>query len=167
MSTLEQDPKSIPRLEPQVAIITIGPSNSPFRAPNPSHTYLLSIFIHLHICFQFSQYRFPSLNTSPNSSNGLRINLVSFHRFGVRNPYVLPTAMNVALSVFSRVLVEPEEEVYASSTPASCRRRFTAGEATRPVPRGAGMSCSIQRKVSTSVFGLFDSGLGEMKGEGF
>lgn len=48
--------------------------------------------------------------------------------------------MKVALRVFSRVLVEPEEEVYASWTPASWRRRLTAGEATRPVPRGAGIS---------------------------
>ena len=53
---------------------------------------------------------------------------------------MLPTATNVAFNVFSRVLVEPAEEVYTSCTPASCRSRFTAGEATRPVPRGAGMS---------------------------
>ena len=36
---------------------------------------------------------------------------VSFHRFGVRKPYVLPTATNVAFSVFSSVFVEPAEEV--------------------------------------------------------
>lgn len=50
--------------------------------------------------------------------------------------------MKQALSVFSSVLVLPDEAVYASLTPASCRRRLTAGEATRPVPRGAGISCS-------------------------
>lgn len=54
---------------------------------------------------------------------------------------MLPTATKVALRVFSSVLVDPAEDVYASWTPASCKRRFTAGEATRPVPRGAGMSC--------------------------
>ena len=57
---------------------------------------------------------------------------------------MLPTAMNVALSVFSRVFVEPADEVYASSTPASWRRRLTAGDATRPVPRGAGINYTTQ-----------------------
>lgn len=69
------------------------------------------------------------------------MSFVSFHRLGVKKPYVLDTATKVALSVFSSVLVDPAEDVYESSTPASWRRRFTAGEATRPVPRGAGMSC--------------------------
>lgn len=53
---------------------------------------------------------------------------------------MLPTATKVALRVFSSVLVDPAEDVYTSCTPASWRRRFTAGEATSPVPRGAGMS---------------------------
>jgi hypothetical protein len=53
---------------------------------------------------------------------------------------VLDTATKVALRVFSRVLVEPADEVYESSIPASWRNRLTAGEATRPVPRGAGIS---------------------------
>lgn len=57
-------------------------------------------------------------------------------------------AAKVAFSVFSRVLVEPEEEVYASSIPASCRRRLTAGEATREVPRGAGISWKIDCQLS-------------------
>lgn len=39
------------------------------------------------------------------------MSLVSFHKLGVRKPYVLETAANVALSVFSRVLVEPDDEV--------------------------------------------------------
>jgi hypothetical protein len=39
------------------------------------------------------------------------MSFVSFHRLGVRYPYVLPTATKVALRVFSRVLVEPEEDV--------------------------------------------------------
>jgi hypothetical protein len=39
------------------------------------------------------------------------MSFVSFHRLGVRYPYVLPTATKVALRVFSRVLVEPDEEV--------------------------------------------------------
>jgi hypothetical protein len=39
------------------------------------------------------------------------MSLVSFHRLGVKYPYVLPTATKVAFKVFSRVLVEPEEEV--------------------------------------------------------
>jgi len=39
------------------------------------------------------------------------MSLVSAHRLGVRKPYVLETAAKVALSVFSRVLVEPEDEV--------------------------------------------------------
>jgi hypothetical protein len=68
------------------------------------------------------------------------MSLVSFHKLGVRKPYVLETAWKVALRVFSRVFVDPADEVYASWTPASWRRRLTAGEATRPVPRGAGMS---------------------------
>ena len=56
---------------------------------------------------------------------------------------MLETAVNVALSVFSSVLVEPDEAVYASETPASWRKRLTAGEATRPVPRGAGMRRTV------------------------
>jgi hypothetical protein len=39
------------------------------------------------------------------------MSLVSFHRLGVRNPYELEMAAKVALRVFSRVLVEPAEEV--------------------------------------------------------
>jgi hypothetical protein len=39
------------------------------------------------------------------------MSFVSFHRLGVRYPYVLPTATKVALRVFSRVLVEPDEDV--------------------------------------------------------
>ena len=57
------------------------------------------------------QYLFPSLSTSPNSSNGLRLSVASFHRFGVRKPYVLPTATKVAFNVFSSVFVDPAEEV--------------------------------------------------------
>ncbi len=38
------------------------------------------------------------------------MSLVSFHRLGVRKPYVLETAVKVALRVFSRVLVEPDDE---------------------------------------------------------
>jgi len=39
-----------------------------------------------------------------------------------------------------------------SSTPASWRRRLTAGDATRPVPRGAGMSweCQFSTQLSSS-----------------
>lgn len=48
--------------------------------------------------------------------------------------------MKVALRVFSKVFVDPEEAVYASCTPANCKSRLTAGEATRPVPRGAGIN---------------------------
>lgn len=73
------------------------------------------------------------------------MSLVSFHKLGVKYPYVLAAATKVAFKVFSRVLVEPEEEVYASSTPASWRRRLTAGDATRPVPRGAGISWKGER----------------------
>jgi hypothetical protein len=39
------------------------------------------------------------------------MSFVSFHKLGVRKPYVLPTATKVALRVFSRVLVDPEEAV--------------------------------------------------------
>jgi hypothetical protein len=41
-----------------------------------------------------------------------------------------------------------------SSTPASWRRRLTAGDATRPVPRGAGMSwdCQFSPQISSSGF---------------
>lgn len=39
------------------------------------------------------------------------MSLVSFHRSGVRYPYVFPTAEKVALRVFSRVLVDPVDEV--------------------------------------------------------
>ena len=39
------------------------------------------------------------------------MSFVSFHRLGVKIPYVLPIATKVAFSVFSRVLVEPLEEV--------------------------------------------------------
>jgi len=39
------------------------------------------------------------------------MSFVSFHKLGVRYPYVFPTATKVALRVFSRVLVDPEEEV--------------------------------------------------------
>ena len=53
----------------------------------------------------------PSRNTSEYSSRGLLPSLVSFHKLGVRNPYVLVMAVNVALSVFSSVLVDPEEAV--------------------------------------------------------
>ena len=70
------------------------------------------------------------------------MSLVSFHKFGVKNPYVLETAAKVALRVFSSVLVEPEDAVYISCTPANCNNRFTAGEATSPVPRGAGINYS-------------------------
>lgn len=72
------------------------------------------------------------------------MSLFSFHRLGVKKPYVPETAENVALSVFSSVFVEPAEAVYASCTPASCSRRLMAGDATRPVPRGAGMSYDCQ-----------------------
>jgi len=99
-----------------------------------------------------TQYLLPSLKTSLYSSNGLLPNLVSFHRFGVKNPYVFATATNVALSVFSSVFVDPAEAVYASITPASCSRRFTAGEATRPVPRGAGMSYRGEHDQSYNFF---------------
>ena len=58
-----------------------------------------------------TQYLLPSLRTSPYSSRGLLLSLVSFHKFGVKKPYVLPTATNVAFKVFSRVLVEPEDDV--------------------------------------------------------
>lgn len=58
-----------------------------------------------------TQYLLPSLRTSPYSSRGLLLSLVSFHKFGVKKPYVLPTATNVAFNVFSRVLVEPEDDV--------------------------------------------------------
>jgi hypothetical protein len=53
----------------------------------------------------------PSLRESANSSSGLLMSFVSFHRFGVRKPYVLETAAKVALRVFSRVLVEPDDDV--------------------------------------------------------
>jgi hypothetical protein len=53
----------------------------------------------------------PSRSTSLYSSSGLRVRAVSFHRLGVRNPYVFATATKVALRVFSRVLVEPDEAV--------------------------------------------------------
>jgi len=39
------------------------------------------------------------------------MSFVSFHRLGVKKPYVLDTAAKVALSVFSSVLVEPEDDV--------------------------------------------------------
>ena len=84
-----------------------------------------------------------SRRVSAYSSSGDRTSLVSFQRLGVRKPYELDTAVKVALRVFSWVLVEPAEEVYESSTPASWRKRLTAGEATMPVPRGAGMSCGV------------------------
>lgn len=71
------------------------------------------------------------------------MSLFSFHKLGVRKPYVLLTATNVALSVFSSVFVLPEDEVYASWTPASCSNLLTAGEATRPVPRGAGINRTL------------------------
>lgn len=90
-----------------------------------------------------AQYRLPSRNTSPYSSNGLRISFWSFHKLGVRKPYELPTATNVAFRVFSNVFVLPAEDVYASWTPASCNSLLTAGEATKPVPRGAGMSRTV------------------------
>lgn len=38
-----------------------------------------------------------------------------------------------------------------SLTPASCKRRLTAGEATRPVPRGAGMSYLLSVVASLHV----------------
>ena len=47
-----------------------------------------------------------------------------------------------------------------SLTPASCSRRLTAGEATRPVPRGAGMSCTTRQHEWTS------GGVGEVGGNG-
>jgi hypothetical protein len=45
--------------------------------------------------------------------------------------------------VFSSVLVLPADEVYASCTPANCNNLLTAGEATRPVPRGAGINRTV------------------------
>lgn len=93
--------------------------------------------------FTNAQYRLPSLSTSPYSSNGLRISLLSFQRLGVRKPYELPTATKVALRVFSSVFVLPADDVYASWTPASCNSLLTAGDATRPVPRGAGMRRTV------------------------
>ena len=75
---------------------------------------------------------------------------------------MLPTAVKVALRVFSRVLVEPAEELYASWTPASWRRRLTAGEATIPVPRGAGISYRnslvvvLDREVSRMTYANSD-----------
>jgi hypothetical protein len=57
------------------------------------------------------EYRLPSLNESAYSSNGLLTSLVSFHKLGVKKPYVFETAAKVALRVFSRVLVEPDEDV--------------------------------------------------------
>jgi hypothetical protein len=39
------------------------------------------------------------------------MSFVSFHRLGVRKPYVLEIAANVAFSVFSSVLVDPADEV--------------------------------------------------------
>ena len=60
-----------------------------------------------------NQYFFAAIlaSSSPNSSRGLLVRATFFHRFGVKNAYVLPTAAKVALRVFSRVLVEPEEAV--------------------------------------------------------
>ena len=40
-----------------------------------------------------------------------------------------------------------------SPTPASCNKRLTAGEATRPVPRGAGINCFSC--VSLAVYVVF------------
>lgn len=39
------------------------------------------------------------------------MSFVSFHRLGVRNPYVLEMAAKVAFRVFSSVLVEPADDV--------------------------------------------------------
>lgn len=39
------------------------------------------------------------------------MSLVSFHKLGVKNPYELEMAAKVAFRVFSRVLVEPADEV--------------------------------------------------------
>ena len=98
------------------------------------------------------QYLFPSLSTSPYSSSGLLINFVSAHRFGVKKEYVLPTATKVAFSVFSRVFVLPAELVYASDTPANWSNRLTAGEATRPVPRGAGIRRTLTEPQRPDCF---------------
>ena len=84
----------------------------PIASNHDQTTILKKLMYTIHALIQkLPQYLLPSLNTSPYSSKGLRISLVSFHKFGVRNPYELPTAMKVAFNVFSSVLVEPDEDV--------------------------------------------------------
>jgi hypothetical protein len=55
-------------------------------------------------------YRFAVRRVSAYSSSGLRSSFVSFHKFGVRKPYVFDIATKVAFNVFSRVFVEPADE---------------------------------------------------------
>lgn len=62
------------------------------------------------------------------------------HRSGVKKLYVLVRAAKVALTKFSRVLVDPVVEVKQSSTPANCKSFLEVGAPTIPVPLGAGMS---------------------------
>ena len=75
--------------------------------------------------------------------NGLGRKSVFGHRSGVKYPYVFFKASNTALTKFSKVLVDPLEEVKTSSTPAKERIFFETGAPTIPVPLGAGISLTL------------------------